>query len=73
MYILHVSDVHLPNFIILESLYPTILRAVSPPALRDCATIRSGSTSPLFDLRVFTANMNVATMSELCTASQVLV
>jgi len=43
MYICHVSDVHLPNFLIVESLYPMILSAMAPPAWRECAPIKSGS------------------------------
>ena len=53
IYICHVSDIQKPHVLILESLYPIILSAITPPAQSECASTMSGSIPLSFRLRVF--------------------
>ena len=72
MYICHVSDVHLPNFLIVESLYPMILSAMAPPARRECAPIKSGSIPLSCRLSDFVAVRTALTISWLSTECHLL-
>jgi len=64
MYICHVSDVHQPNFLIVESLYPMILSAMVPPVRRKCAPIISGAMPLSCRLSDFATVHVAATISE---------
>jgi len=72
MYICHVSDVHLPNFLIVESLYRMILSAMAPPARRECAPIKSGSIPLSCRLSDFVAVRTALTISWLSTECHLL-
>ena len=65
IYICHVFDVQQPNFLIVESLYPMIFNAVSPPAWSECDPIMLGSILLSCILRVLAAVLNALTMSLL--------
>lgn len=43
MYSRNVSDLHRPCFMIVVSLWPVSLRAMAPPARRECTPTRSGA------------------------------
>ena len=65
IYICHVSEIHQPSFLIVESLYPMILSATTPPTQSECAPIVSGSIPLYCSLRVFASVINTWTMSTL--------
>ena len=65
--ICHVSDVHWPDFLIVEYLYPVIFSAISPPSRSECALVMLGSITPYCSLRVFEAVLTALTIYLLVT------
>ena len=63
IYICYVSDVHRPNFLIVESLYPMIFSTINPPDESECAPIMSGSIILYYIWWVFEAVLLALTRS----------